>query len=177
MKSLLLAAICLLSSVCSAVPICTAKALSPAEVRGQLPVRLRAGALASNSYAEVDAAQLAPFLGEYWGWLFKQGIPTTALRRGAGWPRFDCTDFSAGYVFRLRLRHWADDWRSPERTHPAAFKVAYHPTVDRLAPAPLAPNHCIVFLLTTEGPLFIDPQVGRVVLSESELSTLYWPVE
>lgn len=161
------------------VPLCKSRAYSPAEVRELLPSSLRDAAphLASAAYAEVDASQLALFHGQFWAWLFKQGIPTTAMRRGAGWPRFDCVDYSTGYIFRARLRHQADDWRAPERTHPAMFRVAYRPTVDRFAPPPLAPNHCIVWMLTTEGPVFIDPQVGRVVLSESEISSLYWPVE
>lgn len=192
----LLSVVCLLSSAgrldAAAAPLCTARTYTADEVRTLLPAALRAraslrrdelgagqddGRFTSQGYAEVDAGQLALFQGQFWAALFEEGIPTTAMRRDAGWPRFDCVDYTMGYIFRARLRHWKDDWRAPERTHPAIFRVAYRPTVDRLAPPPRAPNHCIAFLLTTEGPIFVDPQVGRVVLSEAELSTLYWPLE
>lgn len=85
--------------------------------------------------------------------------------------RFDCVAYALAFSLELRGRLAREFFQSSSGvTRPAAFLVAYHPDPKTSA------THCVVFVLTDGGAVFVDPQKPDpvVTLTSAQKATLFF---
>ena len=85
-----------------------------------------------------------------------------------GWnKRFDCEAFAMAYNLELRARLMRELWHSESPViRPAAFIVCVI-TRNGLA-------HALVFVVTDQGPCWVDPVAGVVSTTPEERTSIYW---
>lgn len=85
-----------------------------------------------------------------------------------GWdPRFDCEAFALAWQLELRARLMREWFHSDATTvtRPAAFMICILRG---------RAGHALISVLTTEGPVIIDPVVGPVNLTPDEVASIYY---
>ncbi len=134
--------------------------------------------LGSSAYALVDEAQLSDLVADCWVLLRKQGIMITPYGDRSGWrARFNCSDITAAFILTARLRHSRE---GESEGHPAIFAVGYiqdSRTGLTMGQRQQARCHSVAMVFTPTTVVFIDPAIGRVALSPTECSTLFWYIQ
>lgn len=137
--------------------------------RQAAPEALPFPVLATYRYAVVRRSALVDVTAQVRRTLSKvYGVGVSIVTGSTGWnPRFDCEAFAMAYSLELRARLMRELWHSGEEaTRPAVFMFGHLTGPDR--------GHALLFVLTDEGPVFVDPVVGVVVLSPEQRRTAYF---
>lgn len=113
--------------------------------------------LGAHRYAIVKRSALAEVTATVRRTISKAyGVPVSIVTQSSGWnPRWDCEAFAMAYALELRARMMRELFHSDSKaTRPACFIVDHEtsPTT----------SHAILFILTDEGAVWVDPVVGVV---------------
>lgn len=137
--------------------------------RQAAPEALPFPVLGTYRYAIVRRSALVDVTAEVRRRLSKAyGIGVSIVTGSTGWnPRFDCEAFAMAYSLELRARLMRELWHSDEpATRPAVFIFGHLTGPEK--------GHALLMILTDEGPVFVDPVVGVVVLSPEQRRTAYF---
>lgn len=123
-------------------------------------------------YVEVKREWIGGFMRRFRSELFRKNVPVNSAR--GGWQtRFNCTAFTDLFIGNAGTEMMTEQWQSGQSTaRPAILALWYIPDNGPRESNGSPQRHCITLVLTDGGPVFVDPQVGEVKLSQNELRTI-----
>lgn len=126
------------------IPQATAKVYTADEVRSSVP-----GAICGDTaYAEVNSVWLRGYYDQFRAEIFRQGVTK--------WDdRFDCNHFASYYVALAQTKFYLSNFHSSTKARSLAVGSYWYNS-------PRGP-HAVVFALTEQGIVFIEPQTGKEV--------------
>lgn len=129
----------------------------------------------ASHYAEVRHRWIIGFLKRFRADLSRKDVPVGSMSNGPGWQtRFNCTAFTDLFLGNASAELMVDLWHArSDAERPAIIAIWYTPDrapVDARSGQRL--QHSVVLIVTDSGPVFVDPQVGEVILSPRELRTI-----
>ncbi len=128
----------------------------------------------ASHYAEVRHRWIIGFLKRFRADLSRKDVPVGSMSNGPGWQtRFNCTAFTDLFLGNASAELMVDLWHArSEAERPAIIAIWYTPDRAPLDARGQRLQHSVVLVVTESGPVFVDPQVGEVILSPRELRTI-----
>ena len=127
----------------------------------------------SANYAVVNSAWIPGFMEVFRAELFSKGVVDNA-QSGSGWVKqFDCLFFTDAFEVLAEEEYTRESFHdfvvAPSL---AIVKVNYKRDTDIRAGD--TDGHSIVVILTEKGLVYLDPQIGPITLSPTEINSIFF---
>lgn len=113
---------------------------------------------AAGAYAEVNPRAIPGILASYRRSLHREGIVQWDVR-------FNCWSIALGLAVHADALHMRERWHAPGiATRAAVYPIIYEPRAGGV--------HAAVVMVTSRGPMVVDPFAGVLTLTPAERATI-----